>query len=206
MKRILWFISMCTFTQPLSAAIDHIPIGATMRSFKETAIEEPYKETDQYIYSKGLIYNRWIHSPWLKLEATSAGQKLSFNKKQKKTGYISAEISSPTTKLALNQDYILKAELAYECPTTQEGSDRAGCINEYVVRCYGYVDGVWSKTFEESRRQKGQGARGTFQATNIKINRKKCSRSVRLSIKSHLNLEAKHFLFKDMKLAFIPKP
>ena len=204
MIRFLGLLSACLVSSPILASLDSIPIGTGLRTVKEESIKAPYKETENYTYAKGVVFNRWVYNPWVKVQDDSNGQLASLQGEEKETGYVSAEISASTHNLDSAKTYTLKAQVSFDCEKNPAVSLSETCINEFVVRCYGFVNGSWTRTLDETRIQKVSDTSGVFEITDIPVTREQCAESIHMTLKSHINKGVKGYLFKNLKVGFVP--
>ena len=203
----LTFLALCFFSITKAyAAIDRFPIGTGLLSIKEKGIQAPYKETENYNYAKGIVYNRWVYSPWLRVSKVENGQKAASEDLTKDSSYLSAEITASTSNLEPHKTYTLQAEALFDCPLSSgEGEKETGCVSAFVVRCYGYVNSVWTRILDETRDNivSGSGEKSVL-ASGVLVTKEKCPDDIGVTFKTRLKKNAQHFLFKELKVGFLP--
>ena len=207
MKNFMLVMLGSSLAIPLHAAVI-IPVGAEPVVVMEQSIEEPHKTTEHYSYAKGEVFNRWVFNPWMKMEVTPEGQKATINDVAKTSGYLSAELNASTEQMAPGKTYSLLSEISIACPekTTQNTQDDRLCVEEYVVRCYGYVAGEWTMKVNERRKLAQIPDDGLFKVSDVELDRERCDSYVNIIFKSNVFAKADHHLFKSLKLRFEEKP
>ena len=198
----IFVVALLLLGQSSLAVIKDIPIGS-MKAIRETGVQVPYKETATYNYSKGNVFDRWVYNPWVKLSTDQVGQKAIFSSTSHDRGYLSLEAVADTSHLQSGQAYSISAEIDYSCALAKESEKGLPkCRQDFVVRCYGYVDGQWSILLDVKRSLGKSDPQGTFKISGIKFDRKKCNSGISLVLKGHLNTGVQNFVFKEMKVGF----
>lgn len=196
-KGFFWGGMMLAAGESFAASQD-LPLDE-LRSIKESGIAEPYKETETYKYAKGEVFDRWVFNPWVELGTDDLGPKASL-RGDAELGFVSSEIRLPTDHLARKQDFYLVSEWDVACGDQLGGGfqdNDSGCVMEVVVRCYGYKEDQWQKTFDESRMV---AATSPILVEDILFNREQCADEIYLSLKTHLRVKSVAMQLKGLKV------
>ena len=186
-------------TGSAAAKLKSLPIDGTKTVIKETKVLEPYNTTDEYAYSKGETYDRWVYSPWVVKSFNDAEQRIENPARVAGRALLAADLSLPVDLMAAGKLYTMDVKTLFGCKGATDKPATTVCSVEIALNCYGYVGDKWSRTFQMVKSLDAK-ADGEFLLAGAQIDPAKCAKGVHLGLRGNLAVEGKSFAIRQVEI------